>query len=574
VKAVYPHFCEVAPEYPVWWPFGWYLAPVNPITKYGFYETRVDLVGYDGAADPDGTRPILVEYKCRMQLKDNKAPTKKDTLQLVLNMWMFYLCTGVRPEAGLLVEAVRQQPDTQNAARSECTIARCSRLSWHEMVASANVFLRPIHEFALAPYREDKGGTYRDDRIYVPNTLGLAKKVGINQALFNDEGECFLFASVLPCSRFQQRLVHACGKPESPKTNVICLPATCGQAESQVMFHPDLKDSHNNGASFANIMECIARGDEDDTGMVNVLVMKSNTGLPGNCLMYVRKGLTGADALSIEPLGADLPWLHSSGEALIVPIFHDCREVQLTSRVYGDDQAHRQWRTRLNDLVATLAIEIDNRLRTLEPVVANAYRTMSIETLWRLSTTRIYRHNITRHGPRIFEFDPEYWDAGVGRVNPDPPTEGDVVTRARTILRRCLHRAVNERLLRGTMALTHGTRHEYEALVDDPTKEWTARRLRDWFANEERTIKESTQWNRMLPMQRRWWSERAVGNRSNAKQFPHLSQRSMWTEAAFQAVLAMMVVTDPLPATSVLRMTANHVTEQLAHAVREHALRE
>ena len=168
----------------------------------------------------DAAECVVVEYKCRMELTAETAANiyrlesgTHDRFQLRLNMWMLYLCTGIWPSCGYIVQATRRitKEDIlgpQQAAAIRGVVAKLpTETAGPEMV-------RLITRFAIHPFGPESVGRYCDGKILVPSLtrLMIALRLKVGKTLEYDvHGRSVLFVQVLQNCKFSIAVDSAIG---------------------------------------------------------------------------------------------------------------------------------------------------------------------------------------------------------------------------------------------------------------------------------------------------------------------------------------------------------------------------
>ena len=98
---------------------------------------------------------------------------------------------------------------------------------------------------------------------------------------------------------------------------------------------------------------------------------------------------------------------------------------------------------------------------------------------------------------------------------------------------RCIHRLINTRVMRASLALSGLSDVQYDRVSNKEM--WSNAKVAEW-----RDLEMShTMGQQSSKAGRGWWSEKTGSSKNVTKQqtFPHMSQRSMWSAAMFAAVL-------------------------------------
>lgn len=235
---------------------------------------------------------------------------------------------------------------------------------------------------------------------------------------------------------------------------------------------------------------------------------------------------------------------------------------------------------------------------------------------WVHSINSIYRRNLsTGPAPLVHEFAPitvgaageedtylePYADTKNGQNGPTPRTNSaghnlryrpEHLRRFRKdVVRRCVHRLVNTRLLRGALALAgcDVALPEHRLVSPDERDDngdliWPNERLQQWKLREHGVIQE------MMPCERppaadgnddtdeneAWWKEEEGSNNydddddeySRAECFPHISQRALWTKEALVAVTAATRFADAN--SSIVDIAKEHILRDLLAALNDY----
>ena len=155
----------------------------------------------------------------------------------------------------------------------------------------------------------------------------------------------------------------------------------------------------------------------------------------------------------------------------------------------------------------------------------------------------------------------------------------------RIALVRCVHRLVNTRLLRGSLALVGVSPAIYER-QDDPQK-WTDDEITEWRQMEESALVSALattagddiqQGDSRMHESKEWWlaSGHGATGRDDIYQrkevFPHMSQRAMWSRAALEAATGMMLADSNGngEGATVVELARDHILEDLVAACTLH----
>ena len=157
---------------------------------------------------------------------------------------------------------------------------------------------------------------------------------------------------------------------------------------------------------------------------------------------------------------------------------------------------------------------------------------------WNMTVDEIYRTNLISDGPRIREF----------RARHDRCAAAPDITKREhnyECVERCINRLLNTRLMRAMLAL--GGHSDFTKTdIDDGDPRWTEERLGEFRRKElkalERGLHESSNTTGQTRDPYQWWMSQGPGfqedRRTRMQRFPHMSQRVMWSAAAFECVLA------------------------------------
>ena len=158
------------------------------------------------------------------------------------------------------------------------------------------------------------------------------------------------------------------------------------------------------------------------------------------------------------------------------------------------------------------------------------------ERFWNMTVEEIYRTNPISDGPRIREF----------RARHDRCAAAPDITKREhnyECVERCINRLLNTRLMRAMLALGG---HSDFTRTDIDDGGWTEERLgefrRKGLKALGRGLHESSNTTGQTRDPYQWWVSQGPGfqedRRTRIERFPHMSQRAMWSAAAFECVLA------------------------------------
>ena len=239
---------EISPELSLVWPFGTFSKSTSG--RFMLYTTRTDLVLFGKRKDVDLelSGPIIVEYKTRMEVSySNKlfTPDAEHMAQLILNYWMYYFCTGIRPIAGYIVYGTRRcrKQDVEQALQGHLGtnsalinqangtyagergfVGSVSKLKLDEHYRPTIDMVKHINLFALQPLGKDGNSSYVDDHFLIPDmhrflhVLGfksyseLCKRGAKNRVELQDmdeDGMHKVFSQVLCSSKFATKVKEA-----------------------------------------------------------------------------------------------------------------------------------------------------------------------------------------------------------------------------------------------------------------------------------------------------------------------------------------------------------------------------
>lgn len=319
---------EIAPEYSLYWPFG--LLCKKEQEGGRCYETRADLFIWAkraGTVADEGV-PVLVEYKSRMELSDRVKKIYQlddragDQIQLRLNIWMLYLCTGLMTHTGYIVQASRRlqkedcpqvdvEEEVEDTSQGEykddevaAPVACVAKLEMRKGDApwASPEMLYLITRFAIHPYGSNSTTRYVDDHFIVPDMAALIAALGLgigDQLQIDEDGRHHIFSVILKSSKFNQALEVA-GKVERRERVVlererVCLnlPRMCfvnnytgNTAKVMPAFVGNFKDTAKNLSNFKanwyNLNTAKAKAVIQKEGS-HLLLLSKNWGQNANC---------------------------------------------------------------------------------------------------------------------------------------------------------------------------------------------------------------------------------------------------------------------------------------------------
>jgi hypothetical protein len=564
--------------------------------------------------------------------------SKSDSLQLRLNTWMIYLDTGVFVPYAYVVQASRRTEDDEAPRLAvglprkpipHGVVVRLSRHSEKEWASPGMV--RLITTFAIHPYGPNSIARYIDDVFFVPDLtalmLGLGLQVGKALVFEEDTGRHAVFSQVLMSCGFSRAVDTAIGKSACKDTS-LGLPDSCFAPGRTVgagaKVHESLQDSVTNPIGLKsllarfeaewNTLECDKVPSASPTSAC--AVMRKAGFMPvlfnrdGNCLLYCR-GNTRMTvhrtqfANRLSPLASRSAFVALSA----LPVFRESASgVKFDKRLrFGNDTIGNpmamiceRLRNKLARTVTLAATWIESKLSSeigelqLERVEGSAFWEMTLNSIFRRHILDSSDVRIPHH-PRVREFH-EY-ETEPYASEPKQITELAALLsthsynlrrpsqRYRETLRklrvsalcRCVHRLVNTRLLRGSLALV-GVSHTIYDKVDNQ-HELSAEELNTWQILEEGALDDAlaVSYNSASnPESREWWEdgrESSTGRNDNFSRyqvFSHMSQRAMWSRAALEAATGMMLEGHDSKEANVVHLARDHICEDLVYACKQH----
>ena len=618
---------EMAPEFPVYWPFGMHSKTANDPGRV--YETRVDLVM------SVNNKCVLIEYKTRMELGPRTIfkiytlrSSTKDRIQLRLNAWMLYLNTGMAPDAYVLQVSRRQLIDNNNRRTVRGVAVKLGTPAAEGGAWATVGMVRLITRFAIHPYGPESVARYADAHFVIPDLSALMtglRMVCGNGLMYERDGTHAVFSAVLLSSGFT-RAVNAVivNRPlvcvEDGLVIRLGLPDGCfsGSTLSDARVHSKFKKNVGESVKQAHRrLEKYWKDTPQQTGQDSVarshIEMRQGGFIPvlfdatGAGLLYcnysyqlvVDKALLGPRPSC--PSNAFVP-LHA------LPLFRR-PDVGFSRRLrFGNDvqwplQAAlcEQLRRSLASAVKVATINIETRLSTAH---ANLHRVSGAE-FWRMTLEDIRRRHVLDVASLVMLMPSksahplvrEFADFGTQPYAPAPKeldelAEAETLRLSRTpVLRqrdtptlirlrriailRCVHRLVNTRLLRGALALVGVSDYSPDQVCD--RDQWTDADLATWKAHEQTALGRALEYDAGPGTESSdWWG--AAGEEHTGRSddharsdcFPHFSQRAMWSRAALEAALGLVLAEDTGAGPSVLEHVTDHIAEDLCAACARH----
>lgn len=658
----YKDVADVAPEYSVYWPFGLFAKTRGEIGRA--YETRVDLLVQGTRMNSSEVAPdpslLLVEYKTRMELTHGAKAiyalrNANDRLQLRLNTWMIYLCTGLQVRHAYVIQASRRLD-------GEDGVLGCfGRLSMGdgEIPWADSFMVNIITRFALKPFGGNSLSRYADRYFVVPDMVALLEAFCFSHAKIktNPDGTHDIFASILRGSEFSRKLRNAmfvAGPEENETTVEIGLPDACfmhprspnkisarvatslcgplnrrlqplklrttfaekwstvgesivtGNAASadRRLFHP-----HH--ACFASI----ALDQQEDTAGSSLFVPLLFSG--DKVILYCATRLQAMDPIELVVVsppalaGESLAPIPSSMVALPgnLPIFRpSAGTVQLNRRLWRAEdltadnpvvqaqaEVCEEKRRQLHLMVKQAAAGINSRL-----VEARVIDKVPAKRFWEFSIGSIHRRHVlpTTESPVVREFAPfgdepyaappttmdelteqqqDFWRLAQRprRNNRLPQLPSALATRLvgfrLQVTERCLHRLLNTRLLRASLAFVGLDDVDVSRVVQgDGEEAWSDEELIAWRKEELRAAVEQLGMDPTMtrdgPEGGSWWQ--STTNRPDGASrrmcFPHMSQKAMWSEDTFAAITATLTMATGNR--NLVQLAADHIFEDLRNA--------
>lgn len=562
-SAIDDEFRVLSPEFPVYWPFGLFSKRANELGRA--YETRIDLLLVD-----DSQRVVLVEYKTRMEISEHGRSVyalsdPNDRLQLRLNMWMFYLNTGIQVGHAYIVQASRNQtPGKVNGC-----IARIigTTACWQGFT-----MLNLITRFALNPYGPNSVARYSDKTFIVPNMTELMGALGII-GKFNINGTHPIFTDILCASCFNRVVAKVAGFAVPP--TVLYLPNDCitGAGDAHVLSEcmgsrnkfSNLNDNwrHYHALSqTTNIQSAAFRYGEFVDGCVQFVPVLFNSENKPILYCNVSSELVIKKLIVQSPANASGPIVTLNNPA----IFRKNLEgVSLRYRINLEpDRAAAdpyirkiafecaKKRDKLNKEVVSIAKRINEFLIDYKYVQGGSIHNIGVDDLWDATTNGIYRLQLQNlDGPVVHEFDTNDSDLfgplpknlitqldAVAQNNTDrtlrnlPRRYTDKLSEIRlSLLIRCIHRIINTRVLRASMAMCGFSDVQRDRIAQGQS-DWTIEGIEKWKRDE---LDLMIRVFRSEAASMSWWEQRN-GSATRQHIFPHMSQRAMWNPHIFDAV--------------------------------------
>ena len=134
---------------------------------------------------------------------------------------------------------------------------------------------------------------------------------------------------------------------------------------------------------------------------------------------------------------------------------------------------------------------------------------------------------------------------------------------------------MNTRLLRGALALVGVSDYSPDQVCD--RDQWTDADLATWKAHEQTALGRALEYDAGPGTESSdWWG--AAGEEHTGRSddharsdcFPHFSQRAMWSRAALEAALGLVLAEDTGAGPSVLEHVTDHIAEDLCAACARH----
>ena len=579
-------------EVAVIWPFGLHTGKAGAMGSRAAcgkpFETRVDLVCEflpTGAAADAEKEIVIIEFKTKMErtnpYKDVYLLNKgTDCRQPVLNAWLYYFQTLQLPSKCLLVYTTRREKKPVEEADSGLDHAIVGEIDFKE-VANMDWCIELISTFARGAYGGFSNGRYADSRILVPDLRRLMNwSKSANKAVrkrkshyrgkrppsptaptredFNDRGYLHLFRELLPGSRFQCLLEcvvdGTAAKGRTAVRNRLKLPSriripkgarvtNCGEFTDEIRLlgnYNDLKRLSDNWRSEpVDDNEKPTYGSAylayDDEQVHWLPIILDGDGRP----LLLCNAKVHPEKFKFE-IGSALPSQVVGAQAILPAggsnILRRSALLSLNSRLSlpAGMATHPLTlrRRELNVNVANATNRVLSKLRRYLTRDGVAER----ERFWNMTVEEIYRTNLISDGPRIREFR-------VRDVRCAAPP--DITKREHNYecVERCINRLLNTRLMRAMLALGG---HSDFTRTDIDDGGWTEERLGEFRRKElkalERGLHESSNTTGQTRDPYQWWMSQGPGfqedRRTRIERFPHMSQRVMWSAAAFECVLA------------------------------------
>lgn len=642
----YTHLKAVGPEYSVYWPFGLVAKSRTEIGKA--YETRVDLLMEGIAKNTGGANLdpslVLVEYKTRMELTAGAKQiyalrNANDRLQLRLNTWMIYLCTGLKVRHAYVIQASRRQ--------EEGLLGCFGRLKMVDTPWADPFMVGLITRFALKPFGGESMTRYADQYFIVPDMVALMEAFSLSHTniKLNDDGHHDIFDKILKGCEFSRKLRSAEGLILRGVTDVevgfpnACFskpsltgmitarvaPSLCGHRPTAMRnaFNAGWRDVGRQivvgGAADLQMFHphhaCFAGSAWDSAPGVGSYVPILFRG--SKALVYCATSLNEVDDIQLVAVcpptldGHSLAPKPSSMMAVPgnMPIFRPAAGlVQLNRRLWKAEDLHADdpgiqaqaeacelKRRCLHGMVRKAAVDVDTRL-----VATGALASVPAKQFWEFSLAAIYRRHVlpATESPVVREFA----NFGQEPYAPPPPnmvalttdlTEFRQGARPRRngrplvlprvlsdqwqafrilVVERCLHRLLNTRLLRASLAFVGLDDVDVTRVVvdDDADGDWSAAELAVWRRKE---LEAAVEQLGMDPTAQRqgveggdWW--KSTTNRTDEATrmacFPHMSQKAMWSEETWTAIMASLSIATGNR--NLVQLSADHIFEDLLGA--------
>ena len=502
----------------------------------------------------------------------------------MLNAWLYYFKTLRLPSKCLLLYTTRREDTLPTQADSGLDHAIVGEIDFEKAVKK-KWCVELISTFARGAYGGFSNGRYADSRILVPDLRRLmnwskerpgaqrkqkvrkskrpAKPQSPVETDFNLDGFLHVFREVLPGSRFQCLVQCAHDgtatagadtvRNKLKKPSLIRIPrgarVTNGSREdgiSRLNTDSDLtklisewssepKDDDERpeyGSAYLDYDDAAVQWLPivlDENGRPLLLC---NAKLPANCFDFqidepLPRQVVGAQAI-LTVGGSNI--LRRSA---LLSLHH-----RLSRPRSMADHPLTIRRLELNGVVANAT---EGVLRNLRRYLTRAR--VAPDDFWLMTIDEIYRTNLAPGGPRIREFV-ERHDNCAAQPDPDAPNHNY------ECVERCINRLLNTRLMRAMLALAgHNDFTDAHVEPDGGGIPWTSGLLQDFRERELDALQDGLRESSKTTGQTRdpitWWNSngpRLPGpihdNRSRLDRFPHMSQRVMWSAAAFDCVLA------------------------------------